>query len=179
MSRSRVRYVYLCRFEQHPVFLTRAQFLRLPKATRALLVVRDEVELLDGRGFVVPLHEALADLRETWSEHTGLELVSSRDPQTERRAHARFPFVRSAEVNGRDAAVIQDISRGGMLLRSRRTYELGDTLDVRWDAAYADPRETRFVAVVKRVASDPPERGSLFPVTIAVELRRASLSAAV
>ena len=179
MTQPRVHHVYFCQFEDTPIFMDLSQFLRLPRATRALLIVKNEVEFLDDKGWTVPLHEALADLIGSWMEHQSLELVSDWDPAHERRRHQRFPFRRNAELNGSDAAVIEDISKSGMLLRTRRTFEEGDTIDVLWGSAYTDHHESRRKAVVKRVASDPPERGSLFPVTVAVEFETQTIRQAV
>ncbi len=169
-SRDRIRFVYFSQLEDRPAFMTRAQFMDLPREARALLVVRDEVEFLDAEGWTVPLPDALAELRASWETASGLRMVQRPNASgDERRRHARFPFARAADLNGEDAGMIQDISRGGARVRTRRSFAPGDTVELAWGSSYTGRRQSTRTAVVRRVASDPPGKRSIFPVEVALE----------
>ena len=123
--------------------LTVHEFLQFSANVRAVLICENLVSFYDHRGRNIALKNALVELADTWNEEDDFGRAPTRPAPShrrrkrvehdERRRFQRHSMVVPVSVtgrNGRQVAFTENISEGGVLLRSSYPYRSGDRVNV-------------------------------------------------
>lgn len=176
----------------HPeraVLLSVSEYLAMPRAARIHCVLSGLIDFFDDNGGCLALSEALPGLRESWlpvaprGDDSGVFPRACADE--ERRAHPRRPTIRPVrivrlETGSEHLALCRDFSNGGMQLRSRRLYRVGERLRIEFVDSFGRRAGCSSSEVtVARSWTPHPDGAAVFPHGAGVSFDRAQPDLAV
>ncbi|MFK7984761.1 MAG: PilZ domain-containing protein [Sandaracinaceae bacterium] len=200
--KSEVSHVWLRPENQSQMVLTVDEFLDHDPAQRASWILDDTCAFLTPDGACVPLGRALDQLRESWVMQPDASRAARRTQEStrggivdERRRYARTAMVRPVRVSAPpqypagvrpirphmatedrvQVGITEDVSRGGISFRARRSYSPGHRVMVGWCCSSEGSEETLRLGRVVRCGSEKAdETGFPYVVAVAFDERRAA-----